>query len=73
MVDLTERPEQLDAPDEPPTWPFGDDEERGRLLSSFTSAQLLAKRHWLERHNKTGDLTWLIEELDGVLSERGGL
>lgn len=72
MVDLSERPAQLDAPDDPPTWPFGD-EERGRLLSSFTSAQLLAKRGWLERHNKTGDVTWLIEEIDSVLSERGGL
>ena len=69
--DLSERPRQLDTPDDPVCWPFGK-EERGFLLSSFTTNQLVAKRKWLEFRNGRGDLTWLIEEIDRVLTARGG-
>lgn len=69
--DLSERPAQLDAPDDQVCWPFG--KERGFLLTSYTSEQLLAKRQWLESKNSMGDLTWLVEAIDEVLTTRGGL
>ena len=72
MVDnLSERPPLLDSPDPEPVWPYGK-EERGFLLSSFTTNQLLGKRKWLEARNSRGDLDWLIEEIDRILTQRGG-
>lgn len=70
--DLSHKPPELNSPDPEPTWPYGKD-DRGKLLSSFSSEQLLAKRKWLEAKNTRGDLTQLMDSIDTVLSNRGGV
>lgn len=69
---LSEKPPELRSPDPEPVWPFGK-EDRGKLLSSFTSEQLVKKRQWLESKNASGDLTRYMDDIDNVLSSRGGL
>lgn len=70
-----ERPPALNEPEPPRVWPFGSKAVRGRLLSSFTTAQLVGPemRQYLERNNVGGDLDYLIAQIDSVLEERGGL
>jgi hypothetical protein len=69
---LSEKPIALKEPDEPRVWPYGKD-DKGRLLASFSSEQLVAKRKWLEAKNTRGDLTGLMDQIDQVLSERDGV
>lgn len=68
--ELSERP--VFEPDEPRIWPFGGKAVRGRLLTSFTTDQLLAMRREVERKNRAETLDWLLLQIDDVLEERGG-
>lgn len=71
LAELSQKPRELNSPDEEPTWPFGK-EDRGKLLSSFSTDQLMKKRQWLESKNSRGDLTRFIDQIDSVLAGRGG-
>ena len=57
----TPRPELI-------VWPWG--VESGKALTRFGSEDLLAKRRRLAQHGKHYE--YLIEEIDRILTERGG-
>ena len=60
--------EELDAP----TWPYGQ-ADKGKLLSSFSSEQLLLKRKWLVAKQRNPDeFRDLIDAIDTTLAGRGG-
>lgn len=72
---LSEKPRSLEdaKPDsEAPTWPFGT--ERGRMLKSYDSPALMAKRDWLVKKQKNPqEFADLILSIDDELGSRGGL
>jgi hypothetical protein len=69
---LSEKPRALeDANPDPATWPFGS--ERGRLLSSYDSEALVAKRNWLlKKARKPEEFAELVQQIDDELASRGG-